>query len=474
MNIIMPNLRTLAYVLVSAFALSVSTVDVASAQCKHYVYNPLLPTAQGVGGMDCVSIAMAAGTDGITGASLLTTANRVPVVNGAGELTQSDVALASGIFSRAGTLGLSASGANSVTLATNGTTHLTVDSSGNATFTQQISALYAAFSNPAAANGVLGTRLLLESGADGTLGALYTSFNMFPSATGSARYVTIQVGDNSAYRPLALQPAGGNLLIGTTTDDGSSKLQVSGSSSAGAVTLRISNTAGAADDIARVEFADAGTTYAVRGRIYTKIRSGGNSDMFFGTSNTGGTVVSDVAMFSAEKNLNLGGLTDGGYRLDVQSSGSSGTLRVYDQTAVTGSTSLVLTPGAGQSTNPLMNVDSGGIYLYKKGRTDVYLLDVQPPSTASGLHVRIGVASIANGFTLTQTAGSVVRIGIDPGTGGQIGFFGVTPAARAAALTAANNSALNTGDATSDTVIGNMRTRIGELETKLQAYGLLQ
>lgn len=56
----------------------------------------------------------------------------------------------------------------------------------------------------------------------------------------------------------------------------------------------------------------------------------------------------------------------------------------------------------------------------------------------------------------------------------KLGFFGVaTLVVKPTALTAANASALNTGDATSDTVIGNMRTRIGELETKLVALGLL-
>ncbi len=38
------------------------------------------------------------------------------------------------------------------------------------------------------------------------------------------------------------------------------------------------------------------------------------------------------------------------------------------------------------------------------------------------------------------------------------------------ALTAANNGALSSSDAT---IIANMRTRINELETKLQAMGLL-
>ena len=58
-------------------------------------------------------------------------------------------------------------------------------------------------------------------------------------------------------------------------------------------------------------------------------------------------------------------------------------------------------------------------------------------------------------------------------TGNKFSVFGVTAVVRATALTAADASALNTGDATSDTVIANMRTRINELETKLTAYGLL-
>lgn len=58
-------------------------------------------------------------------------------------------------------------------------------------------------------------------------------------------------------------------------------------------------------------------------------------------------------------------------------------------------------------------------------------------------------------------------------TGTKVGFYGVTPATRPVALTAANASAVNSGDATTDTVIGNMRTRIGELEARLQSLGLI-
>ena len=57
--------------------------------------------------------------------------------------------------------------------------------------------------------------------------------------------------------------------------------------------------------------------------------------------------------------------------------------------------------------------------------------------------------------------------------GTTVGFYGTTPVTKPTALTAANAGTLNTGDATSDTIIANMRTRINELESKLQALGLL-
>ena len=59
------------------------------------------------------------------------------------------------------------------------------------------------------------------------------------------------------------------------------------------------------------------------------------------------------ARFTTTGNLLLGTTTDGNFRLDVGSSGSSGTTRIYDQTPTTGSTSLVVRAGAGQSGNDL-------------------------------------------------------------------------------------------------------------------------
>jgi len=52
-------------------------------------------------------------------------------------------------------------------------------------------------------------------------------------------------------------------------------------------------------------------------------------------------------------NLLIGGTTDGNYRLDVQSKGTTGAFRVWDQTATTGTTLAVIQAGQGQSGNLL-------------------------------------------------------------------------------------------------------------------------
>jgi len=60
-----------------------------------------------------------------------------------------------------------------------------------------------------------------------------------------------------------------------------------------------------------------------------------------------------MRLASTTGNLLIGGTTDGNYKLEVANSGSSGTLRVYDQTATTGVTKAVIRAGAGQSTTNL-------------------------------------------------------------------------------------------------------------------------
>src|SRR5579863_3515122 len=61
------------------------------------------------------------------------------------------------------------------------------------------------------------------------------------------------------------------------------------------------------------------------------------------------------------KNLGIGGNTFGAYRSDVTSSGSAGTVRFYDQTAVTGVTHVDIRAGAANPANAA-NAQMGRIY----------------------------------------------------------------------------------------------------------------
>jgi hypothetical protein len=107
--------------------------------------------------------------------------------------------------------------------------------------------------------------------------------------------------------------ANGNVGIGTTTPN--QKLEVSGSNAGGEIAVRITNSSQVVNNVTKLEFADGGA-YPVRGRIYTKIRSGGNSDMFFGTANTGGNVMTDRMVIQTDGNVGIG-TTSPNHKLDV-------------------------------------------------------------------------------------------------------------------------------------------------------------
>jgi hypothetical protein len=58
-------------------------------------------------------------------------------------------------------------------------------------------------------------------------------------------------------------------------------------------------------------------------------------------------------------------------------------------------------------------------------------------------------------------------------SGSTLAFFGGPQQTRAAAMTAPNAGAINSGDGTTDAVIGNLRTRVNELEAIVKRYSLL-
>jgi hypothetical protein len=64
-----------------------------------------------------------------------------------------------------------------------------------------------------------------------------------------------------------------------------------------------------------------------------------------------------ITAYGATKNVSLGdsaapgGITDGAYKLDIQRSGASGTMRVKDQTATTGATRILFDLGAADTSS---------------------------------------------------------------------------------------------------------------------------
>ena len=139
----------------------------------------------------------------------------------------------------------------------------------------------------------------------------------------------------------------GNLVVGTTTDDGTNRLQVAGSGLfVGNLTvsnqgtngyLRIFDSTPAASNPAKFLTVASGQL-----RFYNNAYSG------------------SLMALADNGNLLLGTTTDGNFKLDVADSGSAGGLRVWDQRATIGSTSLVVRGGAGQGANNLTTWQNSG------------------------------------------------------------------------------------------------------------------
>lgn len=117
--------------------------------------------------------------------------------------------------------------------------------------------------------------------------------------------------------------------------------------------------------------------------------------------------------------------------------------------------------------NPTYNQASG-----TAANTDL-LINRTETAVGSGTQLLIDAQVSAVSKFSVNNVGDINIVGALNHDGTTVGFYGTAPTTKPTALTAIDASALNTGDATSDTVIGNMRTRINELESKLQALGLI-
>lgn len=153
--------------------------------------------------------------------------------------------------------------------------------------------------------------------------------------------------------------------------------------------------------------------------------------------------------------------TDGGQSLGSDSKGW-GLLRV-------GGNTLSGTSGTEQFVRVRGTVDQSSTAGYRAVE-----VDVTETATGSGDTdlLWLGVGG-AEKFAVDNAGGATIGGDLDH-DGSNIGFFGTAPVAKAAALTAEDASTVDTtyGQEEAD-VINNLRTRLGELESRLQAYGLL-
>lgn len=95
-------------------------------------------------------------------------------------------------------------------------------------------------------------------------------------------------------------------------------------------------------------------------------------------------------------------------------------------------------------------------------------LDISVDSAAGNPKTGQLVHILSNAADTTTTASTFKLRGYIAGA--QVDMFTFL---RLAALTAADGSGVNSGDGTTDTVIDNMRTRINQLEARLQSFGLI-
>lgn len=145
-------------------------------------------------------------------------------------------------------------------------------------------------------------------------------------------------------------------------DDGNGRLGIGTTTPAGPIDM-----VGAGPMIARVTSTGSNAQVNLSGLNGGSIRNTGSGDFLLANANGFGSMVfatqsaTERMRISPGGNLLVGGTIDAGYRLQVLNSGLSGTAEFYDQTSISGVTSVLVRAGSAQSVSPLVQFqDSTG------------------------------------------------------------------------------------------------------------------
>ena len=209
--------------------------------------------------------------------------------------------------------------------------------------------------------------------------------------------------------------------------------------------------------------AQTATTFTLSSAGTVGITSG--PSIAFTNTNLNLTTYGGFDITMQANHLLVGGITEGNFFLDVQKSGSSGTIRAYDQTATTGVTQLVCQDGAGQSTTACLQVKNNA------GTTNVSLSGngniVNAGVTTSG---GFGMASSRN-FINAPSDGIITVQTFSGGSFTRLQFGGTGATGPALTTTIQTNPILKVTDATGgDTA----QFAVGTLKTTGSAAGKKQ
>lgn len=124
---------------------------------------------------------------------------------------------------------------------------------------------------------------------------------------------------------------------------------------------------------------------------------------------TGGSATTNERFrVTAGGNILIGGTSDGNYLLDVEKSGSTGTFRVFDQTATTGATRVVISKGAADSaTTVTLSSDASASFA---GSVKIAAIAVAnlPASPVEGMRASV---NDSNAVSFTAGIGAIVAAG---------------------------------------------------------------